>query len=331
MAAGHTLRLTVSARGACPGTTGSALATASARPVQVACGNDGLNQFRETGPALEVNGRPAVYIDDGDGIAWEYAPGAWATVVAGMTVPASQSQPTVAGDPSGVLKLPATPAAERLGWVLTAAGAAVKEMARFDTERAVAAAIRDGQLIPPSAATEALLAKVASHVRFGATKPVRFPFRLSGALPAGWRLTSLSFGVSGSTLVSDGVSVGPAVDTSALSVGAWWPVGYSCNFVAGQSLYLTKYGVLWVYRIIDGAGKHVQMICSTGKGILGPTGVPDGLEVSVSLDMNTPGSSATLPGSAELGGAFGVYARMSLLGTDPGGWTIQPLDGAAVG
>jgi hypothetical protein len=41
--------------------------------------------------------------------------------------------------------------------------------------------------------------------------------------------------------------------------------------------------------------------------------------------MNTPGSNAPLPGSAELGGALGVLARLRFLGTSPAGWTTAPL------
>jgi hypothetical protein len=46
---------------------------------------------------------------------------------------------------------------------------------------------------------------------------------------------------------------------------------------------------------------------------------------SVSIDMNTPGSNAPLPGSSELGGALGVLARLRFLGADPAAWTAAPL------
>ncbi|MCW2933447.1 MAG: hypothetical protein JWM19_4409 [Actinomycetia bacterium] len=51
----------------------------------------------------------------------------------------------------------------------------------------------------------------------------------------------------------------------------------------------------------------------------------NGLDVGISLDMNTPGSNAPLPGSTSLGGAFGVFTRLKLLGTDPADWTSAPL------
>ncbi|HEX3960649.1 MAG TPA: hypothetical protein VHZ03_29100 [Trebonia sp.] len=33
--------------------------------------------------------------------------------------------------------------------------------------------------------------------------------------------------------------------------------------MTGQSSYVTKYGVSWIYRVIDEADKHVEMLCST--------------------------------------------------------------------
>jgi len=45
----------------------------------------------------------------------------------------------------------------------------------------------------------------------------------------------------------------------------------------------------------------------------------------MSLDMNTPGSNAPLPGSAELGGALGALALTRFLGTAPTAWTTIPV------
>ena len=36
-------------------------------------------------------------------------------------------------------------------------------------------------------------------------------------------------------------------------------------------------------------------------------------------------SAASVDGSAELGGAFGVFARMRVLGANPAAWTASPL------
>jgi hypothetical protein len=209
-----------------------------------------------------------------------------------------------------------------VGWTLTPDRGPKRGIEGNATKLNVPAEIKDGQLIAPSAQTRELLHAVASAVKFGATQPVVFPFRLTGGLPAGWQLSPLyavSFQPYGGKLLGTGISAGSAADPTALSVSASLPdgTGSDCNFVAGQSSYFTKYGVSWVYRVIDEVDKHVQMLCSTEP--------VDGLDVGISLDMNTPGSNAPLPGSASLGGAFGVFTRMKFLGTRPSGWTSAPL------
>jgi hypothetical protein len=45
----------------------------------------------------------------------------------------------------------------------------------------------------------------------------------------------------------------------------------------------------------------------------------------VSMDMNTPGSNAALPGSTQLGGVLGVLARLRFLGSNPPAWTSAPV------
>jgi hypothetical protein len=72
--------------------------------------------------------------------------------------------------------------------------------------------------------------------------------------------------------------VGPAADTSALSISATKPLGNGCNYVSGQSSYVTEYGVNWEYRVLDDhIAKNVQMLCS-----MQPI---DGLDVNIYLDM----------------------------------------------
>jgi hypothetical protein len=307
----RTLLLTVNARGACQ--------VSATRPVNstaqclIVTGDPG------TSKAPDVNGRPAWYFGYGGQIAWEYARDAWATLDTGVdeTTPAGSSQQWVQQ------RNVARRAAAR-GWTLSPAGTGTGlRDGRSGTAFNVPAAVKDGQLITPSAQTRALLHQIASTVKFGATQPVVFPFRLTGGLPAGWQLSPLytvTFRPSGGKLLGSGISAGSAADPTALSVGASAPDGYGCNFVAGQSSYVTEYGVSWVYRVIDEVDKHVEMLCSTEP--------VDGLDVGISLDMNTPGSNAPLPGSASLGGVFGVFGvftRMKFLGTDPSRWTSAPL------
>jgi hypothetical protein len=300
--AGHVLYLTVSARGACQVAAANLLRQVRAgKVVPVNCDDD---SFTATSIAPDVGGRPAVWINYSGGIAWEYAPGAWASLGTSITPAADEPHSRRA-------------AAER-GWVVTPRTSADRR-ARGMTPAQVRAAIRNGELIPLSPATLALLVRVASHVRYGQTAPVGFPFRLTGALPNGWRLTQVSFGVSGGRLIGNGVEAGPAADPTALSVGgSTTPDPFGCNFVTGQSTYVTRLGERWVYRVLDETDKQWQSLCASG-----PVNGVAGIEVS--MDMNTPGSNAPLPGSTELGGVLGVLSRLRFLGTRSAAWTTTPL------
>ena len=129
-AAGRLLYLQVNARDMCAITTAADL-QANVRAhgsVQALCIDAA---FTVTGVAPDINGQPAFWTDHGSGIAWEYAPDAWAELSL-----------------SGI-----------------AAGG--------------------GKPLPPTAATRALLEKVAARVAYGDTTPLdlRVP-ALRGA--SGW-------------------------------------------------------------------------------------------------------------------------------------------------
>jgi hypothetical protein len=266
---GAMVTLAVGARGACPGKS------------------DSCAPGSPSAKAPDVNGRPAWWILDGRGIAWEYAPGAWAHVF----MPAGrQPRPGASGGKD----------AARLGSLSAA------------SERAA------GQT--PSAGTRELLLKVADAVRYAQHTPLVFDVKLASRMPAGWSLLQqMGFHVVDGRLLADGFSVGPAADTSALSISATKPLGDGCNFVSGQSSYVTRYGVNWEYRVLDdGIAKNVEMLCS-----MQPI---DGLDVNIYLDMAPEeAGAAPLPGSHQLGGAFGVYTKLHLLGLNPANWTTDPL------
>jgi hypothetical protein len=270
---GAMVSLAVNARGACA--TGA--------------GASGPCTRRTTsGKAPDVNGRPAFWILDGRGIAWEYAPGAFADVhiTAGSTLIAA----VLSGkDAAG----------------LTGSGSAAGKRAARQT--------------PAPAGTRDLVLKIADAVKYAQHTPLVFDVRLAGSLPAGWSLQEMGFHVVDGRLLADGLTVGPAADTSALSISATEPLGYGCNYVSGQSSYRTRYGVNWEYRVLDDhIAKNVQMLCS-----MQPI---DGLDVNIYLDMAPEeAGAAPLPGSYQLGGAFGVYARLHLLGLNPANWTADPL------
>jgi hypothetical protein len=270
---GAMVRLAVDARAACA--TGAG-ASGSCPPAAT------------SGKAPDVNGRPALWITGGRGIAWEYAPGAWADV-------------QLTAGRQGHRAAPSGKDAARLMGV----GSAADERAARQT--------------PAPAGTRDLVLKIADAVKYAQHTPLVFDVRLASSLPAGWSLREMGFHVVDGRLLADGLNAGPAADTSALSVSATKPLGYGCNYVSGQSSYVTKYGVNWEYRVLDDhVAKNVQMLCSMQ--------LIDGLDVNIYLDMAPEeAGAAPLPGSYQLGGAFGVYARLHLLGLNPAHWTADPL------
>ena len=238
-----------------------------------------------SGKAPDVNGRPALWILGGRGIAWEYAPGAWADV-----------HVTAGRQGHG-----AAPGGKGAG----GRGSAADERAAMQT--------------PAPAGTRDLVLKIADAVKYAQRTPLVFDVKLASRLPKGWSPQEMGFHVVDGRLLADGLTVGPAADTSALSISATKPLGYGCSYVSGQSSYVTAYGVNWEYRVLDDhIAKNVQMLCS-----MQPI---DGLDVNIYLDMAPEeAGAAPLAGSEQLGGAFGVYTRLHLLGLNPANWTADPL------
>jgi hypothetical protein len=241
-----------------------------------------------SGKAPDVNGRPAWWILGGRGITWEYAPGGWADlhVISVLHGP-------------GIVPTGKHPARR------SSSSSAASKRAYWQS--------------PAPARTRDLVLKIADAVKYAQHTPLVFDVKLAHPLPAGWSLQEMGFHVVDGRLLADSLDVGPAVDTSALSISATKPLGNGCNYVSGQSSYLTKYGVKWEYRVLDDhVAKSVEMLCS-----MQPI---DGLDVNIYLDMAPEeAGAAPLPGSYQLGGAFGVYAKLRLLGLNPANWTRNPL------
>lgn len=264
-AAGRLLYLQVNARDMCAVNTVADL-RANIRAhgqAQVACLDAA---FTVTGVAPGVNGQPAFWTDHGSGVAWEYAPDAWAEL----------SLSGIAGD--------------------------------------------GGKAVPPSAATRALLLKVAGRVAYGDTTPLTFAFRLSGELPAGWQVWRAGFDVSGGRMFGTGITAGPSVDTSALNISASIVTGPAgCDSGGGRSSYVSRLGVQWLYTVSSEPSNVGQQLCATA-----PVGGLPG--VNITMVMDNPASGAPLPGSAQLGGALGVLSRLLLLGPDPARWITNPVN-----
>jgi hypothetical protein len=176
-------------------------------------------------------------------------------------------------------------------------------------------------LSPDGLAGHALLLKIASHVRYGDTTPVLFGFRLA-KLPVGWGPSGIiDFAPHGGRLLAISWSAGPTVDPTALSVGVFPPVRHMgspsyCNFVAGQSRYATLDGTRTLVRNLNEPYKHWQSLCANDI---------DGVQLYLTLDLNTPGSNTPLPGSNEFNGVLTVFRHLQLLGPNPGAWTTAPV------
>jgi hypothetical protein len=283
VAANATVSLFVYARAACPTD-----AWASGSCPLAARKKAGENTGPTSSRAPDVNGRPAFWFLDGRGIAWEYAPGAWAEV---RIIGGLQGRGAVLGRKDAAR--------------LRGSGSAADKRPFWQT--------------PAPAGTRDLVLKIADAVKYAQHTPLVFDVKLARPLPDGWSLQEMGFHVVDGRLLADGLSAGPAADTSALSISATKPLGYGCNYVSGQSSYVTRYGVNWEYRVLDDhIAKNVEMLCS-----MQPI---DGLDVNIYLDMAPEeAGAAPLPGSYQLGGAFGVYTRLHLLGLDPANWTADPL------
>jgi hypothetical protein len=172
-----------------------------------------------------------------------------------------------------------------------------------------------------SPASYQLLREVASRLRFDpALVHPLYGFALSD-LPASWDAgypTGLAMLDGRST--ANGWQAGPSVDNSALSISVWPDAGQpplNCNFVDGQSQYITIDRAQAMLRTIDQSYKHWQELC-----------IPDveGLQVLMELDLNTPGTNDTpLPGGPEIGSVLTIFSHLRLLGPDVLNWTRQPL------
>jgi hypothetical protein len=172
-----------------------------------------------------------------------------------------------------------------------------------------------------SAASQALLVKIAVGLQYGERAPLVFGFELAG-LPTGWQpADTYSYAPQGGRLAATGWSAGPTVDPTALSISIGPAVAttnsdYACKYVSGQSAAVTLDGAPALLRTLDEPDKHWQSLCANDI---------DGVQPYLTLDLNTPGSNAQLPGGDQAGSLLTVFGNVRLLGPDPASWTIEPL------
>ena len=117
-----------------------------------------------------------------------------------------------------------------------------------------------------------------------------------------------------------GITAGPSVDTSALSISASTVTGpAAASSGVGQPTYVNRLGVQWHTSSRACRVNVWQRLCATAP-VAGLAGV------NIAMDMNNPASDARLPGSAQLGGVLGVLGRLLLLGPDPAAWIANPVN-----
>jgi hypothetical protein len=185
---------------------------------------------------------------------------------------------------------------------------------------------------------QALLPRMAASVKFGQAKPIAFPFKLSGGVPADWHPVSATYTVSAAgEYLANELDVAPYADYEANGVtglivdaGATAKVnGNTCRVQSDgsqtgttTSLFPQAGSALWVVRTPIGATgkKSAQGLGLSGSDATACTQGPDhGLYLFADLKLDTTGAPA--------GGITAVLTHLSVLGVDPGSWTVTPVAG----
>jgi hypothetical protein len=267
--------------------TGTLLPGSSETPrLGLDCGGVGGSSGPLVTRAPGVSGGRAFWDQNGN-LNWEYGPGAWAQLVPSTLL----IEPHLDPEFDGWYNVPARPRSQH------GPGHPAYQQ---------------------SAATRALLLKVAAAIHYGGSTGQLYGFTLRD-VPASWRAAavpvSFAYAADG-RIVNTTWQAGPASDTQGLSISVGPPAG-SCKLFAGESRYVTVDGVRAALRTIDTPGKHNQDLC-----------VPDvhGLAVDIDLDLTVPGTDTTpLPDSTGFGSAVAVFDHLRLLGANPASWTTRPL------
>jgi hypothetical protein len=195
-----------------------------------------------------------------------------------------------------------------------------------------------GNSMFPYGQAATLLPRMAASVKFGQTKPIAFPFKLSAAVPADWHPVSAAYTVSAAgEYLANELDVAPSADYQAHGVtglivdaGATATVnGNTCRLKSAgsqtgttTSLFPQADSALWVVRTPIGATgkKPAQGLGLSDSDATACTQGPDhGLYLFADLKLDTTGAPA--------GGITAVLIHLSVLGVDPRAWTAAPLAG----
>lgn len=257
--------------------------------------------FATKGRAADVNGGQAYWDGDRTGLVWEYGKDAWAFVT-----PEPQRCP--------ILRTPCP--AEPTSWIGRSASG-------------------KSPAIYPSAATQAIMYRVAERVRYGINSQVRYGFTISG-LPASWlvpRLPIINNVASIEGVLANVVfQAGPRMDPPPLSISVE-PADLSrnngCAAILSSAVGFPSHA--YGHVMIDGV-RAVISIQGTGRNV--DTHVEaetvcanvDGLRVEIQLALSTQIWPFTpLPGGRQVGDMQTLVSHLRLLGPNPARWTTSPL------
>jgi hypothetical protein len=170
---------------------------------------------------------------------------------------------------------------------------------------------------PPAGAERAAVLRVAAGIRFGQTRPISFPYWISG-LPKAWRVSEVDYTfVSGRAVpqtlhLDDGPVIGASVahvDDLQVFFTPAAHSGWSCPQGTGQ--HVTVGGAAAIL-LSDFAGRQ-QQVCVPGWR---------GLQMETTL---TARKNAPAPDPAGPGGVLAYTRMLHPLGTDPAHWTASLL------
>jgi hypothetical protein len=185
----------------------------------------------------------------------------------------------------------------------------------------------------PSAATQAIMYRVAERVRYGVNSQVRYGFTISG-LPALWlapRSVTINNVASIRGVLANVVwEAGPEMDPPPLSINVE-PAGLSRNSCAAVLSSAIGYpSHAYGHVMIDGV-RAVISIQGTGRDVdrhvEQETLCEDvrGLRVEIVLDLSTQISPFTpLPEGSQVGDMQTLVSHLRLLGPDLARWTTSP-------
>jgi hypothetical protein len=187
----------------------------------------------------------------------------------------------------------------------------------------------------PSAATQAILYRVATGVRYATYPQVRYGFTISG-LPASWLVTPAGEITNvtsiGRVLANTGWEAGPAADPSALNIDVE-PTGQEPAeaFLSADGDADNAIPKLAGYIIIDSVREPFYTISSGDHVSQEFLSAPDigGVQLSISLDLRTENTpSRPLPGGRVVSDLQILVSRLRLLGPDLARWTTSPTGAA---